>query len=209
MKFDEHVSNICIKAGRKLSALTRMTKILSFEKRRILMKAFVESQFKYCPLTWMFHSRKCNNKINNLHERALRIVYDDYTSSLNELLDRDGSFSVHHNSIQTLAIEIYKVMHNLSKGIILNEIFTARNYNGPCLRTQSKLQQPHVNSVNNGENSLRFFCPIVWNILPTSIKNVDSLHNFKRLVKKWKPTNCPCRLCRVYISRIGFVNIVE
>ena len=50
-KFDEHVSNICLKAGRKVSALTSMTKILSFEKRRILMKAFVESQFKYCPLT--------------------------------------------------------------------------------------------------------------------------------------------------------------
>ena len=65
-----------------------------------------------------------------------------------------------------------------------HEIFTARNYNDPCLRTQSKLQQPHVNSVNNGENSLRFFGPIVWNNLRTSIKNVDSLHNFKRLVKK-------------------------
>ena len=125
------------------------------------------------------------------------------------MLDRDESFSVHHNNIQTLAIEIYKVMHNLSEGMIFNEIFTARNYNGSCLRTQSKLQQPHLNSDNNGENSLRFFGPIVWNILPTSIKNVGSLHNFKRLVKKWKPTNCPCRLCRVYISRIGFVNIVE
>ena len=50
LKFDEHVSNICLKAGRKLSALTRMTKIISFQKRRILMN-FVESQFKYCPLT--------------------------------------------------------------------------------------------------------------------------------------------------------------
>ena len=94
------------------------------------MKVFVES--KYCPLTWMFHSRKCNNKINNLNERALRIVYEDYTSSFNELFDRDGSFSVHHNNIQTLAIELHKVMHNLSEGIIFNEIFTARNYNGPC-----------------------------------------------------------------------------
>ena len=125
------------------------------------------------------------------------------------MLDRDGLFSVHPNNIQTLAIEIYKVMHNLSEGIIFNEICTPRNYNGPCLRTQRKLQHPHINSTNNGENSLRFFGPIVWNILPTSIKNVDSLHNFKRLVKKWNPTNCPCRLCRVYISRIGFVNIVE
>ena len=124
-----------------------MTNNLSFEKGRILMKAFVESQFKYCPLTWMFHSRNCNNKINNLHERALIFVYDNYTSSFNQFLDRDVSFSVHQNNIQTLVIEIYKVMHNLSEGKIFNEIFTARNYNGPCLRTHSKLHQPHVNSV--------------------------------------------------------------
>ena len=100
------------------------------------MKAFVESKFKYCPFTRMFHSRECNNKIKNLHDRGLRIVYDDCTSSFNQLLDRDGSFSVQHNNIQTLAIEIYKVMHNLSEGIIFNEIFTARNDNGPCLRAQ-------------------------------------------------------------------------
>ena len=39
------------------------------------MKTFIESQFNYCPLTWMFHSRKLNNRINKLHERALKIVY--------------------------------------------------------------------------------------------------------------------------------------
>ena len=61
LKFDEHVSNICLKAGRKLSALTRMVRFLTFEKRRILLKAFIESQFKYCPLTWMFHIRESNN----------------------------------------------------------------------------------------------------------------------------------------------------
>ena len=76
---------------------------------------------------------------------------------LMNLLDKDGSFSVHHNNIQILAIEIYKVMHNLSGGIIFKELFTGRNYNGPCLLTQSKLQQPNVNSVNNGENSFRYF----------------------------------------------------
>ena len=50
------------------------------------MKAFVVSQFNYCPLLWMFHSRTLNNRINNLHERALRIVYKDDDSSFKELL---------------------------------------------------------------------------------------------------------------------------
>ena len=80
LKFDTHVLNICSKAGRKLSALTRMATYLSFEKKRRLLKTFFESQFKYCPLVWMFHSRELNNKINRLQERALRLIYNDYTS---------------------------------------------------------------------------------------------------------------------------------
>ena len=71
LKFDKHVSKICSKASRKLSVLARMSKLLLFEKRRVIFKSFVECQFKYCPLLWMFHSRHTNNKIIWLHERAL------------------------------------------------------------------------------------------------------------------------------------------
>ena len=45
------------------------------------MKTFIESQFGYCPLVWMFHGKIVHKKINHLHERALRIVYKDYISS--------------------------------------------------------------------------------------------------------------------------------
>ena len=64
LKFDKHVLKLCSKANQKLSALSRMAKLLSFNKRSALFKAFVESQFKYCPIIWMFHSRRTNNKIN-------------------------------------------------------------------------------------------------------------------------------------------------
>ena len=74
LKFDKHVSNICSKANRKLSTLTRVAKFLPFNKRRILFKAFIEAQFRYCFLVWMFHGMQINDKINKLHERTLRIV---------------------------------------------------------------------------------------------------------------------------------------
>ena len=90
LKFDEHLTNICIKANRKLTVLTRMRKYLDFNKVRLLFKSFFESQFKYCPLTWMFYSRKTNNRINKLHERALRLVYSDYESTFEDLLTKDG-----------------------------------------------------------------------------------------------------------------------
>ena len=64
LKFHVHLNNVCLKANRKLSALTRIRKYLDFNKTRVLCKGFFESQFKYCSLTWMFYSRQTNNKIN-------------------------------------------------------------------------------------------------------------------------------------------------
>ena len=69
----------------------------------------------------MFHSRRLNNKINNVHEKALKIVYSDYKSTFHKLRDKDAPLSVHRN-VQTLAIEIYKHIHGLSPSI-MREVF--------------------------------------------------------------------------------------
>ena len=60
------------------------------------MKSFIESQFGYCPLIWMFHSRGLNNKTNHIHEGALRITYNDKSSSYGESLTKDRSKTVHY-----------------------------------------------------------------------------------------------------------------
>ena len=95
LNFDNHLSAICNKVSRKINALGRIANYTSLEKRRIVMKTFIESQFNYCPLIWMFHSRTINTKINRLHERALRIVYSEFKSSFESLLMKDNSFSIH------------------------------------------------------------------------------------------------------------------
>ena len=80
------------------------------------------AQFSYCPLIWMFHSRKLNNKINKLHERCLGIVYSDSTSSFDKLIETDNSVPVHHRNIQVLATESYKIVNGLSSEI-MKEVF--------------------------------------------------------------------------------------
>ena len=104
LNFDEYVFDLCKKAGRKLSVFARLSNYMSFEKRKKLLKAFVESQFGYCPLTWMFHGRRANSKINHIHERALRIAYKNNVLSFEELLELDKSFKIHHRNIKSLAI---------------------------------------------------------------------------------------------------------
>ena len=106
---------------------------MELTKRRILMNAFFDSQFNYCPLIWMFYSRNLNNKINRLHEHCLRVIYNDKTSSFEQLLENDNSVSIHHRNIQTLATEIYKVTNGLFPEI-MSEIFQIREETRDDLR---------------------------------------------------------------------------
>ena len=97
------------KANEKYHALARVCNYMDTKKRRFLMKAFITSQFSYCNLVWMFHIRDLNNRINKIHERALRIVYKNETFlSFDDLLKRDRSVSIHQKNLQILATEIYK-----------------------------------------------------------------------------------------------------
>ena len=81
------------------------------------MKTFITSQFSYCPLKWMFHSRHLNNKINRIHYRALRLVYQN-NLGFSELLDLDNSVTVHQINLQFLATEIYKVKNGIVPNIM-------------------------------------------------------------------------------------------
>ena len=89
-RFDDHVASLCKKASQKLNALTRVAQYINLAQRRSVMKAFICSQFGYCPLIWMFHSRKINNRANSLHERALRVVYRGYNAIFSELLSKEN-----------------------------------------------------------------------------------------------------------------------
>ena len=77
LNFDTHVAKLCKEANQKLHALARLSNYMDEEKLRVITNAFVTSQFSYCPLIWMFHSRRVNIRINRIHEKALRLVYND------------------------------------------------------------------------------------------------------------------------------------
>ena len=203
LKFDKHVLELCKKASRKLTALARLSKVLSFHKMKILMSSFFESQFSYCPLIWMFHNRTTNEKINKLHERSLRILYKDNSSSFNELLKKEKSVTMHVRNIQLLAIEMYKVNNNLSPSFIV-DMFPIKeaSYN---IRECTEFKRPRVNTVHWGTESLCYLGPKIWDLLPDEMKTAPTLESFKLKVKQWDALGCPCRLYKVYISNLGFL----
>ena len=67
-----------------------------------------------------------NNRINRIHEKSLRLAYDDYESSFQNLLEKDNSTSIHDKNLQLLLIEIYKTLHNLNPSF-MKDIFPERN----------------------------------------------------------------------------------
>ena len=167
------------------------------------MRTFIESQFNYCPLVWMFHNRTLNNKINRLHERALRIVYRNNELSFQELLDKDNSVTVHHRNLRKLAIEMYKVKHNLSP-LPMQELFVD-HINTYDLRNKRSWALPTPKTVNYGTETVRYRGPKTWDLLPNDLKESESLETFKRKIKNWKPHGCECRLCKTYVINLGYL----
>ena len=89
LTLEEHVERLCKKAGQKVSAVAGISSLMRFEQRKRIVNLFIASHFSHHPLVWMFHSRPINNYIDHIHERALKIIYQDYNSSFKELLKKD------------------------------------------------------------------------------------------------------------------------
>ena len=149
-----------------------------------------------------------NKKINHVHARALRLVYNDYRTPFDELLKNDKSVSIHYRNIHNVAIEMYKVINKLSPPFI-QEIFEHKGF-GRTTRMADKFIRPHTNKVYAGENSLRNFGPVVWNsMLPEKLKICSSLSAFKNSIMSWIPDNYPCRLCKNYAKGVGFIQVIK
>ena len=202
LSFDEHITELCNKASQKLHALARIASYMQTKQRKQIMQAFISAQFGYCPLVWMFHSKNLNHRMNNIHERALRIVYNDHISSFNQLLKKDNTVTIHMRNIQALAIELYKVSQGFSP-LIMTEVFILKE--STRYPTQNIFESRNLHTTTYGLKSLAYLGPKIWNIIPTELKNIKTLDLFKHRIKKWAPEKCPCYLCKEYIYELGFI----
>ena len=167
------------------------------------MNAYFMFQFGYCPLVWMNHSRTLNNRINGLHKRALSLVYNDFSSSFSELLEKDKSVTIHHRNLQTLAYEIFKVKQNMAPEI-LTEIFPQKE-SSYSLRNSTTLQGRSIKTVMYASETISSLGPKISDILPTELKRIVSPTPFKKKIRESARRNCPCRLCKTYVQNTGFL----
>ena len=95
LSFHQHIKSISKKAGQKLSALFRISPYLKNDKKKVIYNTMIKSQFNYCPLVWIFISRKSNSMTNKVQERALRLTYKDNENNFQTLLNENKEPIMH------------------------------------------------------------------------------------------------------------------
>ena len=203
LSFENHINQICSKAKSKIKALVRIAPFLNKRKRQLLINAFFKSQFSYCPLSWTFHSHTLHNEINRLHERCLRIIYNDNTSFFTDLLEIDNFPCI----IETYRswLQNYTNLLMTSPHQLVSDCYKLNNTTMYNTRNRSPFYSRPVCIVLHGTESLSHLGPKIWELVPSDMKNLSSLTAFKKASKQWKPHACPYRLFRTYIYQVGFV----
>ena len=109
--FKKHIDNLVRKAQHKLHALRRIRKFFTIEKTKILRHAFIDSQFNYAPLVWIFCRKNMYYKIEKTHHRTLKVVYGIDDSYSKHLLSGN---SIHQRHLQFLVTEIFKSISQIN-----------------------------------------------------------------------------------------------
>ena len=143
----------------------------------------------------MFYSKTSSSMINKLHERSLRITLNDYSSDFNILLENNNDIRNHHRNIQVLLIEVFKMKNGLAPPVMesnLNKRFNTYN-----IRNFRKFATERKRTVWYGLKTLSYRYSQLWSLLPESLKEMNSVSQFKRNFKHWICRDCSCRLCKV------------
>ena len=194
LNFNVHIKELCKEMNQKLCAFSRIRPIFNREKAKILLTSIVMLNLSYCPLIWMFCSKSANKEINRTIKRALKLLYEDYDSSFEQLLEKDGSITVLQRNIQNRMTEIYKTLHKINPAYMW-ELFVEKDmpYN---LRTKVLCRLPQAQTNRYGLDSLSFRGSLLRNTLKDEVKRAGTLTKVKKLIMKWDGKSCNFLTCK-------------
>ena len=194
LNFDTHVSDICRKAAKQINVLLRIGRHLTVETKILIYKSFIKSNFNYCPLVWHFCSKGSTAKMEKLQYRALRLVFNDFTSSYEALLERANMPTLNISRIRLMAIETFKILHKMTP-IYLHDLVSYKESNY-SFRYEKVADIPRVRTTRYGKSTFSYEAAVVWNSLPNELRKVEDFGEFRRLVHTWCGPSCKCSMCQ-------------
>ena len=195
LNFNEHINFLAAKAGAQLSALSRVRRFLDVDSKLILVKTFILSHFRYCPIVWHFCGKLNANKLENIQKRALKLALDHSNDDYGQLLAKANLTTLEITRQKCILIEMYKSISNLNP-VYPNDLFT-RVYSVHFTRgSVMGLSVPSAMTVSYGSHSIKHFGTILWNSLPFEFQTAENIYTFRNKLLTWKEALCKCAQCR-------------
>ena len=191
LTFNQHITTLCRNASSKSKALLRIRHYLSYAQANVLCNAYILSAFTYCPIVWMFCSKKSNNLVDSVYKRGIRTVENDFTLTLEEILTRTNRVNCHRKNLELLLIEMYKSINSINP-VFMWDIFPTVN-SKYALRSGHNVKIPSSASTM-GTKSFVFRGALAWNHLDKRIKEAKSPLDFINALKN-EPIYCHCKIC--------------
>ena len=94
------------------------------------------------------------------------------------------------------------MFHNRSLNNLVNKLKKRENRETEHPYNLQNYHTFRIYSAKTGQS--RIWISRIWSLIPSNIKNCETLEKFKQKIKYWKPDNCPCRLCKTYIKGLGY-----
>jgi len=154
LNFDTHIQGLCKKAATQINILKRVGRNLSVKNKLLIFHTFVLSNFNFCPMTWHFCSETNIKKMEKIQERAIRFIYNDYSTQYIDLLQKVDLPSLQIRRIRSMAIETFKIINEISPPL-LNDLIVKRQ-STINFRYTNILQIPQVRTTTYGKNSFRY-----------------------------------------------------
>ena len=206
LTFKTHIEYICRMAKYKLRALQRIRNYLSTEKARLLVTVFINSQFYYPPLIWIFAGKTLISKVQKIHIRTLQVVCTTYEKSYHELFILNREISIHQKHLHFLVTEVYKSVNNLNPQFMWNYFnFSTLPYD---LRKEIKENLPETWTCCYGIDLL-FRGALLWNNLPRNVIESHSMVEFKEKIKEIGNVTCSCVVCRYIVILCSIMQLIS
>ena len=193
LNFSKHIDKLCRNAHYKLHALRRIRKYLGLEKAKMLGNVFIDSQFNYAPLIWMFCRKRLYLKMQKIHHKALKVIYQS-NKTYEELLELSETVSIHQRHLRFFVTEVYKNTSYLNPKFMCS--FSTHKEIPYNLRKGQVLSLSPARSTYYGTNSVLFRGSLIWNNLPSYIKSSRSVCEFKNSIKNFRDIDCGCLIYR-------------
>ena len=191
-----------------MGVISRFRNIMPSNAKLTIYKSAILSHLTYCSTVWYFCKVADKRKIERLQEKALRVVYCDKSTPFAQLLIKANLPSLQNRRLQGIAILMYKVKSG-SAAHYIKETPTTKETSYEL--RNSNFVIPKFRTVKDGQHSIRHFGPYLWSKLERTIKEVPTIHQFKRSIRRMDiETRLDCRLivhrilmCRRELSTFG------